>query len=192
MASSVSSPATSSLLAADPHSYAGLSSARVTHLALDLAVDFEHKTLAGSATWQLSNPEAAREVVLDTRDLGIEAVELLDAAGRARPVTFSLSDPDAVLGQALRVPLAAETTALRIRYRTAPTAAALQWLAPAQTAGTQPFLFTQSQAILARTWLPCQDSPGIRFTYEARVRVPAHLLALMSAENPQDRNASGF
>ena len=191
MASPVSSSASLSPLAADPHSYAGRSSARVTHLALDLTVDFESRTLGGSATWQLSNPEAASEVVLDTRDLDIEAVELLDAAGQAQQAAFFLGSPDAVLGQALHVSLAATTTALRIRYRTAPTAAALQWLAPAQTAGTQPFLFTQSQAILARTWLPCQDSPGIRFTYEARVRVPAHLLALMSAENPQARNASG-
>ena len=96
-----------------------------------------------------------------------------------------------MLGQALRVALPPGTTAVRIHYRTAPTAAALQWLAPAQTTGPQPFLFTQSQAILARTWLPCQDSPGIRFTYEATVRVPAHLLALMSAENPQQLSPTG-
>ncbi|WP_310395735.1 M1 family metallopeptidase [Hymenobacter sp.] len=175
----------------DPHSHAGTSPVRVGHLALDLAVDFESRTLAGTATWQLANPEAGREVVLDVRDLTLDSVERLDAAGNAAPADHATGPPDAVLGQALRVALAADTTALRLRYRTAPTAAALQWLAPAQTAGTQPFLFTQSQAILARTWLPCQDSPGIRFTYEATVRVPAHLLALMSAENPQQRNGSG-
>ena len=82
---------------------------------------------------------------------------------------------------------------MTIRYRTAPGAAALQWLAPAQTAGgRQPFLFTQSQAILARTWLPCQDSPGVRFTYEADISCPPDLLALMSAaDNPQHRSALG-
>jgi aminopeptidase N len=160
-------------------------------LVLDLAVDFTHRVLAGSATWQLANPGAASEAVFDTRGLTIELVEGLNQAGTATRADYSLEAPDAVLGQALRVALAPGTTALRIRYRTAPTAAALQWLVPAQTAGSQPFLFTQSQAILARTWLPCQDSPGIRFTYEATVRVPAHLLALMSAENPQERNARG-
>ena len=178
-------------LPADPHSFAGTSPARVRHLALALTVDFDTRTLAGSATWQLANPGAAHEVVFDTHDLTIVSVEALDQAGNAIPTAYSLGAPVPVLGQALRVALVAETTALRIHYRTAVTAAALQWLTPTQTAGTQPFLFTQSQAILARTWLPCQDSPGIRFTYEAIVRVPAHLLALMSAENPQQRNASG-
>ena len=178
-------------LPTDPHSHVGLGSARLRHLALDLTIDFGSRTLGGTATWELASPAGSREVVLDTRDLAIEAVDLLNAAGIATPAGFSLDAPDPVLGQALRVTLAPETTALRIRYRTAPAAAALQWLAPEQTAGTEPFLFTQSQAILARTWLPCQDSPGIRFTYEATVRVPAHLLALMSAGNPQQRNGSG-
>ena len=176
-------------LPTDPHSYAGASPVRVSHLALELTVDFASRTLAGSATWQLAKP--GHEVVFDTRDLTIESAECLTATGQAVPANFSLDASDPVLGQALRVALLPDTTAVRIRYRTVPTAAALQWLAPAQTAGTQPFLFTQSQAILARTWLPCQDSPGIRFTYEATVRVPAHLLALMSAENPRQRSPSG-
>ena len=80
---------------------------------------------------------------------------------------------------------------MQVAYRTHPAAAALQWLQPDQTAGAAPFLFTQSQAILARTWLPCQDSPGIRFTYEATVQVPPHLLALMSAENPRQLAPDG-
>lgn len=182
---------TPAALPADPHSYANGSPVRVHHLALTLAVDFDQHTLAGTATWHLANPGAAAELVLDTRDLAIETVEALDATGQATPTEFALGPPDVVLGQALRVVLPATATAVHIRYRTAPHAAALQWLAPAQTAGTEPFLFTQSQAILARTWLPCQDSPGIRFTYEATVRVPAHLLALMSAENPQALDPSG-
>lgn len=178
-------------LPTDPHSHAGASPVRVRHLALDLVVDFASCTLAGSATWHLANPGAAREVVFDTRDLTIESVEGLDEAGNLAPAGHSPGSPDAILGEALRVSLRAGMTAVRIRYRTTPTAAALQWLAPAQTAGTQPFLYTQSQAILARTWLPCQDSPGIRFTYEANVRVPPPLLALMSAGNPQERDAEG-
>ena len=175
----------------DPHSYASRSAGRVHHLALSLTVDFDRQILAGTATWQLANPGSSPDLVLDTRDLAIEAVDALDAAGQPTPAAFSLEPADAVLGQPLRIVLPAGATAVRIAYRTAPTAAALQWLAPAQTAGTQPFLFTQSQAILARTWLPCHDSPGLRFTYEATVRVPAHLLALMSAKNPQQLSPSG-
>ncbi|UOQ96108.1 M1 family metallopeptidase [Hymenobacter sp. 5317J-9] len=181
----------SQTLPADPHSHAGDSPARVRHLDLDLTVDFGARTLTGRATWSLQAGPAATELVLDTRDLTIEQVELLNSAGNSTPADFTLGKADAVLGQALKVPLAPETAAVRVSYRTSPAAAALQWLEPAQTAGTEPFLFTQSQAILARTWLPCQDSPGIRFTYEATVRVPAHLLALMSAENPQQLDARG-
>ncbi|GAA4047753.1 M1 family metallopeptidase [Hymenobacter glaciei] len=175
----------------DPHSYASRSPVRVRHLALYLTVDFDQQKLAGTATWQLVNQDSNTELVLDTRGLTIETVEALDAASRTTPTVFMLETADDVLGQALRITLPAGAVAVRIAYQTEPTAAALQWLAPAQTAGTQPFLFTQSQAILARTWLPCQDSPGIRFTYEATVRVPAHLLALMSAENPQQLSPSG-
>ena len=72
------------------------------------------------------------------------------------------------------------------------SARALQWLSPEQTADkTKPFLFTQGQAILTRTWIPVQDSPGIRFTYNAKVKVPNDLMALMSAENPQARSSDG-
>ena len=175
----------------DSHSCAAGSTVRVHHLRLHLGVEFTTRTLAGSATWELVNPSAAPFIFFDTRDLTIESVSVLGADGAESTADFNLGPPDAVLGQALRVALSPDATAVRIGYHTAPHAAALQWLNPEQTAGTQPFLFTQSQAILARTWLPCQDSPGIRFTYEATVRVPARLLALMSAENPQQRNGTG-
>lgn len=177
-------------LTPDPHSYARPTEARVHHLVLDLTVDFASRTLTGQATWQLDRSTGATELLLDSRGLLIDAVLLGGAAGT--PTTFELGSPDPVLGQALRIALQPDTDRVTLRYRTSPEAAALQWLAPEQTAERiHPFLFTQSQAILARTWLPCQDSPGVRFTYEARVQVPPALLALMSATNPQSRNALG-
>ncbi len=178
------------VLPPDPHSHASRSPLRVRHLALDLTVDFATRTLTGTATWQLANPGAAPTLYLDTRDLTIDAVEQ-DGPDGTGPAPYDLGPADPVLGQALHIALGPAATAVRVRYRTAPGAAALQWLAPAQTAGNAPFLFTQSQAILARTWLPCQDSPGIRFTYAATVRVPPALLALMSAENPQALASDG-
>ncbi|WP_019947256.1 M1 family metallopeptidase [Hymenobacter aerophilus] len=175
----------------DPHSHARPAEVSVRHLQLQLTVDFATQTLAGHATWQLHrSATTASELLLDARDLLIEEV-LLGEADAGTPAEFELGPADLVLGQALRIPLEADTTTVTVRYRTGPGAAALQWLQPAQTAGTSPFLFTQSQAILARTWLPCQDSPGVRFTYEARITVPAELLALMSASNPQQLSASG-
>lgn len=178
----------------DPHSYA--QGPALQHLQLALAVDFAQQTLSGSATWQLTSPPTvATTLVLDTRDLRIGQVQAFSCnddptiAGTGTALSYALGAPDAVLGQALRLELPAGTQAVRIAYSTSPGAAALQWLAPAQTAGEHPLLFTQSQAILARTWLPCPDSPGRRFTYEATVEVlgpeRGQLLALMSAANPQ-------
>ena len=90
------------------------------------------------------------------------------------------------------IEITAGTKRVVIEYQTSPEAEALQWLVPAQTADkTSPFLFTQSQAILARSWLPIQDSPGVRFTYRAEVSVPQGLLALMSAANPTTTNNTG-
>ncbi len=101
----------------------------------------------------------------------------------ARPLTHALGAPDPLLGRALTVALPATSRTVVVRYRTSPDAEALQWLSPQQTAGgTHPYLFSQGQAILTRTWIPTQDSPGIRQTYRARIVVPAPLRAVMSAE----------
>ncbi len=182
--------------ATDPHSYAGQGTLRVRHLRLQVAVDFAQRTLAATATWWLTEPTAGgpATLVLDTRGLLLDAVSRGESAD-GPAASYRLETADPVLGQALRIEVPAGTAAISIAYRTVPEAAALQWLAPAQTAGAHPFLFTQSQAILARTWLPCQDSPGIRFTYEATVEVlgpeRGQLLALMSAENPQHTAPEG-
>jgi aminopeptidase N len=163
----------------DMHSYARPDEARVTHVALDLRADFTKRTLSGTATLTLDVARDAREVVLDTKDLAIEAVT--DESGRA--LQHASGGTDAILGTPLRIALPAGTSKVAVRYSTRPTASALQWLLPEQTAGKKhPFLFSQGQAILTRTWIPTQDSPGIRQTYSARITVPAPLTAVMSAE----------
>lgn len=144
--------------------------------------------MRGSATLDLEHHSPADEIVLDTRDLTIRRVTVDDG----KEVAASLSEPVKFLGRPLRIPVSHGTRRIRIDYETSPDAAAVQWLTPEQTAGkTHPFLFTQSEAILARTWIPCQDSPGVRMTYDATIRVPAELLAVMSAENPTERRADG-
>ena len=127
-------------LSPDPHSYAAAGALRAAHLQLTLTVDFAQRTLAGSATWRLAGgpTPASAELVLDTRGLLIDAVQVGDAPdGPAAPYQLGLADP--VLGRALRVAVPAGTAAVRVAYRTRPEAAALQWLEPAQTAGTHPF-----------------------------------------------------
>src|SRR5919106_4853503 len=174
--------------ARDPHSFAHPDEVAVEHLKLDLTVDFTRKILTGRASLRLQNKTGADRLFLDTRGLDVRRV-LLDGTAAAK---FALHDPQPILGQALEIEITPKTQWVSIDYSTRPDAAALQWLDPAQTASkAHPFPLSQSESILARTWVPCQDTPGVRMTYEANIRVPPDLLALMSATNPQTKNASG-
>lgn len=169
----------------DPHSRAQPDIVRVTALALDLSVSFDQRELAGSVTLDLDwHDKAARELVLDTNDLAIEKVEVADKDGRWTPAKFTLDKADPMLGSALRIAASANNPQVRIAYHTRPDAFGLQWLDPAQTAGKQhPFMFSQSESIAARSWVPLQDTPAVRFTYTAHIRVPKALRAVMSADN---------
>ena len=180
----------------DHHSYSNPDQVRVSRVELDLDVSFERKSLEGSATLQLKQGGEADEVVLDTRDLAIENVEAAGPSGEFLSTEFALGEPDPVLGAALCVRLPPGAERVRVHYSTSPDASGLQWLGPAQTAGKKhPFLFTQSQAIHARSWIPIQDSPGVRVTYSATIRTPKDLFAVMSAEmeaqQPSDAAAPG-
>ncbi len=168
----------------DPHSYANPREIRVMHVALDLDVSFEGKTLAGSALLSIDRLAAdADRLVVDTRDLTIRRVEASDSSGNFSLTAFELGGSDPILGAPLSISLPADAAAVRVHYATSPGASGLQWLDPPQTAGKlHPFLFTQSQAIHARSWIPLQDSPGVRVTYTATIRTPPELRAVMSAE----------
>lgn len=171
-----------------PHSCARPEQAAIQHLDLSLKVDFQQKRLSGYAVLSLNRQPEATHVFLDTHDLDIAGIT--DAKGN--PLRWKLGEHRPHLGRALSVELPAGVDRVRIDYQTSPKASALQWLSPEQTTDKQyPFLFTQSQAILARTWVPCQDTPAVRMTYSARVQVPAPLMAVMSASNPQARSDSG-
>ncbi|MBA3464870.1 MAG: M1 family metallopeptidase [Deltaproteobacteria bacterium] len=167
----------------DPHSHARPMRVAVTHLSLDLHVDFTPRMLTGTAKLQLARRDpSATEVVLDTDTLTIDKVT---SCATGAPLAHRVAPPVKVLGRALSIALPADNC-VAITYRTPPEARALLWVEPAGTFGKQhPMLFTQSQAILARTWIPLQDTPGVRFTYDATVHVPPGQWALMSAENPQ-------
>jgi leukotriene A-4 hydrolase/aminopeptidase len=166
---------------------------RISDLALDLDVSFDKKQLSGTAEIALAwNDPKARELTLDTRDLTIEKVEVIDSAGKAHAVKYVLGKRDPILGSSLTVSLKSQAPIVRVTYRTSPDASGLQWLTPGQTAGKQhPFMFSQSQAIHARSWVPLQDTPAVRFKYDARVRVPKALRAVMSANNDSKHPLDG-
>ena len=164
----------------DIHSFARPAEARVTHVALDLKTDFAAKRLAGTATLTIERQPSAEAIVLDTDGLTIDAVT---AADGKTALSYRLGDDDPVRGRSLTVVLPQGVREIVVRYQTNPGAEALQWLSPEQTAGKRhPYLFSQGQAILTRSWIPTQDSPGIRQTYSARIVVPKELRAVMSAE----------
>ena len=164
----------------DIHSYAQPHEARVTHVSLDLVPDFEAKRIGGTARLAIEREANADSIVLDIRDLAIKQV----ADARGTVLGFTVGASKEFVGAPLAVALPATGDTIVVQFEAQPEAAAVQWLAPAQTAGKKlPFLFTQGQAILTRTWIPTQDSPGIRQTYDATVHVPAGMRAVMSAAN---------
>ncbi len=169
----------------DESSYAEPDKVVVKDLALELNVDFDQKQIGGTATYALEwKDKDAKQLVLDTRELTIEKVEALAADGAAMPLQFELAPADKVFGSRLGIEAPQQPASVRITYHTAPTASGLQWLEPSMTEGKKlPFMFSQSQAIHARSWVPLQDTPSVRFTYEAHVTSRPDVMVLMSADN---------
>ena len=172
--------------AEDTHSYAQPNEAVTKHLSLDISVDFEKEIIRGTATYDIINNDAAK-IVFDSKHLIIHKT-MVDG----KEVNFTLGANDPILGQSLTIPIEKNSKKVAITYETTDQTEALQFLNPQQTADkTHPFLLTQGQAILTRTWIPIQDSPQLRLTYTANVNVPNDLLAIMSAENPKTKNDKG-
>jgi len=161
----------------DPHSYADTDQPQTRSIDLTLRADFDRRVLEGEIALHFRAPGSG-PLDLDTRDLRIDAVTLLDGT----PLPHDLFAPEPILGARLRIDLPRGAAGVRVRYATSPAATALQWLEPSQTAGGQPFLFSQAQPIHARSLAPLQDTPRIRITVgTARFTVPSPLRALMAA-----------
>ncbi|MEO8018208.1 MAG: M1 family metallopeptidase [Pseudomonadota bacterium] len=173
----------------DYHSFAEPAAFRVKHLDLDLQTSFEDKRLSGVADLTIARIATdAAKLVLDTRDLTIRRIWWLRSATDLVPLRYTIGARDPLLGSPLSIDLPPEANAseftVRISYQTRPEASGLQWVAAAQTANkTDPFLFTQAEAIHARSWIPLQDSPQVRMTYKATIHVPPGMRAVMSAQN---------
>src|SRR5919201_1497270 len=158
----------------DPHSHADTSQPQVDFLDWQADVDFNTRGLDCVARLIVrSAPLQASLLDLDTRYLDIATVT--DADGK--DLTWSLAPPEPILGSRLRVELPAGTQSIDIRYRTLPDADAVQWLEE-----PEPFLYTQCQPIHARSVVPLQDTPRTRLRFQAELRIPKHLKALMAAE----------
>ncbi len=178
---------TDSTIVRDNQTFADISKAKIKHLSLDIETDFEKQIIKGSAQYTFENNNA-KEIILDTEKLTIDSVLL----GNGQKTKFYLGEKDEIKGQPLHITVNPKDTSIKVYYKTSPEANALQWLSPEQTHDKKyPFLLTQGQAILTRSYIPIQDTPSIRITYDAKVKVPADLMALMSAINPKEQTADG-
>ncbi|TWT20414.1 M1 family metallopeptidase [Luteimonas marina] len=177
-------PRSTAMADTDEHSYAEPGKVVIDDLALDLKLDFDSRTLAGTATYTLQwKDEGATQLVLDSRDLAIEKAEG-EVDGTWQPLQFALADKDPTLGSKLTIEAPQRPSKVRVNYRTSPEASGLQWLTAEMTEGGQlPFMFSQSQQIHARSWVPLQDTPQVRYTYSAHVATRPDVMVLMSADN---------
>ena len=178
------------VIVTDKHTFSKPNLAVVKHLDLDINVNFETQSISGKASWQIDNVSKGKEIIFDENTLTITKITLGD---EEKETQFKLGKEVELHGRPLHITIEPNTTKVNIYYHTNKGAVALQWLTPQQTADkNKPFLFSQGESIWSRTWIPCQDSPGIRFTYNAKVTVPKDLMAVMSAVNPQQKNDTGI
>lgn len=171
----------------DKHSYANIDKARCKDLFLDIEINFDTKTISGTASYNVF-VDGADTMVFDSKALNITKVEV-----NGKESNFSLGKTDEILGTPVFIPVSNNTQTIAITYHTTEGSEALQWLTPEQTAGkTHPYLLTQGEAILTRSWIPIQDTPGNRITYKARVKAPKDIMVVMSASNPTEKNEAGI
>ena len=177
----------------DESSYAEPGKVVITDLALDLAIDFDNKQIGGTAIYKLDwKDKSATQLVLDTRALTISKVEGDDGKGNWVPLEYALAENDKIFGSKLSIETPARNANVQVTYQTSPDASGLQWLQPSMTEGKQlPFMFSQSQAIHARSWIPLQDTPSVRFTYSAHVTSRPDVMVLMSADNDPAAKRTG-
>ena len=171
------------------HSFSNVDQIHTKHLSLELDVNFNNKTLYGIARHEMDN-HGSDTAIFDIKALEIQKVTI--GRGDERETDFIIGKNDELLGQPLFVKIKKDTKFINIYYKTTEETEALDWLDPKLTAGRKfPFMYSQGEAILTRSWIPIQDVPSNRITYSADVKVPKDLLAVMSAKNPTNLNPEG-
>ena len=171
----------------DPSSYTDLAQGKIKHILFRIGVDFSTRTLHIEATYQMQEPVHG-SLFLDTYKIDLRSAHM-----NGHELEWEFDEQDDILGERLHLKRLDDASTFTLTFRTSPEARALQWLDASQTAGgSQPFLFSQCQAIHARSVFPCQDTPSVRFTYSAEVDVPQDLVAAMAAEQVGIDEGSGL
>ena len=171
----------------DTHTLSNYQDLPIIKTHLELSVNFQEKKLKGSVTHEFDKNRKVKILKLDTKYLKIDSIQ----DGNGINLKYSFGEFDELLGSPLSINLKPESNAVVIFYETTDKSEALDWLLPNQTAGrTFPFMYTQGQSIFTRTWIPIQDTPGIRITYSATIKTPENMMAVMSAANPQEMDTN--
>jgi leukotriene-A4 hydrolase len=172
----------------DFHTYSNIEEIRTNHVHLELEVNFENKTIYGVARHEMTDNNADT-AIFDIKALEIQKVTL--GVKEEKATDFVIGKADSLLGQALQVKIKPGTKYINIYYKTTKNTEALDWLSPELTTGKKhPFVYTQGQAILTRSWIPLQDTPANRITYSADVTVPKDLMALLQIQLRKMRKES--
>ena len=173
----------------DTHTLSNYQDLPILNTHLELSVNFQEKKLKGSVTHRFAKNRKVDLLKLDTKYLKIDSVQ----DGNGNNLEYSFEEFDELLGSALSVILNSQSNEVVVFYETTNKSEALDWLLPNQTAGkTFPFMYTQGQSIFTRSWIPIQDTPGVRITYSAKINTPKNMLAVMSAANPQEMDTNSI
>lgn len=173
----------------DIHSCANVDELKPIHLYLDWQIDWENKRIHGSVQHELEAQRGTNKAVFDTSYLDIHQVQV-----NGQTTSYELGPRRGPLGEPLHVTIGAckagERVTVKIAYSTTNQCTALGWLTAEQThAKKTPFLYSQCQAIHARSLLPCMDTPSRKITYSAQVT--STIPVLMSAlQQPQQTKSS--
>ena len=164
----------------DPNTLSNYNAWRTKHTIADFAIDFDAKRLVGYVTLFLERlAKGEPKIVLDTSYLNVSEVVVSGskakfelAAARmgpyGSPLTIEVDDEHAN-NDLLEVRIGLETTK---------ECTALQWLTPTQTSNKKhPYMFSQCQAIHARSLFPCQDTPDVKSKYTFNIRSALPVLA---------------
>ncbi|KAF2995087.1 hypothetical protein E8E13_003235 [Curvularia kusanoi] len=164
----------------DPNTLSNYHNFLTKHTSVDFEIDFEHKILSGAVGLDLESltDEEVKEIVLDSSFLDISEVKV-----DGKTAKYEVGDRIEPYGAPLRITLPSSVpkgkiVSLVIAVSTTDKCTALQWMTPAQTSnGKHPYMFSQCQAIHARSVFPCQDTPDVKSTFSFALRSPFPVLA---------------
>lgn len=180
----------------DPNTLSNYNCWRTAHTTANFEILFEEQRLSGNVVLTLKSitDSESREIILDTSYLDISEVKINGVL--VKWDLLSRMDP---YGSALKIYLETgipthHTVQVLICVSTTKSCTALQWLTPTQTSNKKhPYMFSQCQAIHARSVFPCQDTPDVKSTFEFNITssLPVIASGLSSPTNPTSISPSG-